>query len=191
MTDLLTLAWTFVRLSFLCVGGGLGVVPEMQRQVVGIHGWLTARQFVDGYALAQVTPGPGMLVSAFIGYRVYGLLGAFVAMTAMFLPTSLLTWFVARHWQRLQGRPWALAVERGLAPLAIGLMAAGVYRRPVCAHGSPHHPSGCGRLYHPGQALAPRGGRRPRRRNRELPPRGIESVGRTSAARSATPPACD
>ncbi|HEX7630401.1 MAG TPA: chromate transporter [Candidatus Methylomirabilis sp.] len=127
MTDLLTLAWTFVRLSFLCVGGGLGVVPEMQRQVVGIHGWLTARQFVDGYALAQVTPGPGMLVSAFIGYRVYGLLGAFVAMTAMFLPTSLLTWFVARHWQRLQGRPWALAVERGLAPLAIGLMAAGVY----------------------------------------------------------------
>ena len=55
MTDLLTLAWTFVRLSFLCVGGGLGVVPEMQRQVVGIHGWLTARQFVDGYALAQVT----------------------------------------------------------------------------------------------------------------------------------------
>jgi len=127
MTDLLTLAWTFVRLSFLCVGGGLGVVPEMQRQVVGIHGWLTARQFVDGYALAQVTPGPGMLVSAFIGYRVSGLLGAFVAMTAMFLPTSLLTWIVSRRWQRLQGHPWALAAERALAPLAVGLMAAGVY----------------------------------------------------------------
>ena len=127
MTDLLTLAWTFVRLSFLCVGGGLGVVPEMQRQVVEIHGWLTARQFVDGYALAQVTPGPGMLVSAFIGYRVSGLLGAFVAMTAMFLPTSILTWVVAHRWRRLQGRPWALAIERALAPLAIGLMAAGVY----------------------------------------------------------------
>jgi chromate transporter len=127
MTDLITLAWTFVRLSFLAVGGGLGVVPEMQRQVVGIHGWLTARQFVDGYALAQVTPGPGMLVSAFIGYRVCGILGAFVAMAAMFLPTSLLTWIVANRWQRLQGRPWALAVERALAPLAIGLMAAGVY----------------------------------------------------------------
>ena len=118
MTDLLTLAWTFVRLSFLCVGGGLGVVPEMQRQVVGIHGWLTARQFVDGYALAQVTPGPGMLVSAFIGYRVYGLSGGFVAMTAMFLPTSLLTWIVSRRWQRLQGHPWALAAERALARLS-------------------------------------------------------------------------
>jgi chromate transporter len=48
-------------------------------------------------------------------------------MTAMFLPTSLLTWFVASRWQRLQDRPWALAVERSLAPLAVGLMAAGVF----------------------------------------------------------------
>jgi chromate transporter len=127
MNDLFALAWTFLRLSFLAVGGGIGVVPEMQRQVVGIHGWLTARQFVDGYALSQITPGPGMLVTAFIGYRVQGLLGASVAMAAMFLPTSLLTWVVAHRWERLQGRPWPQAVELALAPLAVGLMAAGVY----------------------------------------------------------------
>jgi chromate transporter len=127
MSDLFALAWTFLRLSFLAVGGGIGVVPEMQRQVVGIHGWLTARQFVDGYALSQITPGPGMLVTAFIGYRVQGLLGASVAMAAMFLPTSLLTWIVAHRWERIQGRPWPQAVERALAPLAVGLMAAGVY----------------------------------------------------------------
>jgi chromate transporter len=127
MSDLFALAWTFLRLSFLAVGGGIGVVPEMQRQVVEIHGWLTARQFVDGYALSQITPGPGMLVTAFIGYRVQGLLGASVAMAAMFLPTSLLTWIVAHRWERIQGRPWPQAVERALAPLAVGLMAAGVY----------------------------------------------------------------
>jgi chromate transporter len=127
MSDLFALAWTFLRLSFLAVGGGIGVVPEMQRQVVEIHGWLTARQFVDGYALSQITPGPGMLVTAFIGYRVQGLLGASVAMAAMFLPTSLLTWIVAHRWERIQSRPWSQAVERALAPLAVGLMAAGVY----------------------------------------------------------------
>jgi chromate transporter len=127
MSDLFALAWTFLRLSFLAVGGGIGVVPEMQRQVVEIHGWLTARQFVDGYALSQITPGPGMLVTAFIGYRVQGLLGASVAMAAMFLPTSLLTWIVAHRWERIQGRPWPQAVELALAPLAVGLMAAGVY----------------------------------------------------------------
>jgi chromate transporter len=127
MLTLATLAWTFLRLSFLCLGGGIGAIPEMQRQVVGIQGWLTARQFVDGYALSQVTPGPAMLVTGFIGYRVSGLPGALVAMTAMFLPTALLTWFVAHRWERLRERPWAVAVERALAPLAIGLMAAGVY----------------------------------------------------------------
>jgi chromate transporter len=91
MLTLATLAWTFLRLSFLCLGGGIGAIPEMQRQVVGIQGWLTARQFVDGYALSQVTPGPAMLVTGFIGYRVSGLPGALAAMAAMFLPTALLT----------------------------------------------------------------------------------------------------
>jgi len=127
MASLLALAGLFLRLSFLAIGGGIGVIPEMVRQVVTVHGWLTPREFVDGYALSQVTPGPGMLVVAFVGYRVAGLLGAVVAVTAMFGPASLLTWVVAHSWERLRGRPWPEAVARALAPLAIGLMAAGVY----------------------------------------------------------------
>lgn len=126
MSHLLELGWIFFRLSFLCVGGGLGAVVEMERQVVG-HGWLTARQFVDGYAISRITPGPGMLVTVFIGYRVAGILGATVATAAMFLPTSLATWLMTRQWEQLRSRPWAMAAERALAPVAIGLMAAGVY----------------------------------------------------------------
>jgi chromate transporter len=127
MKTLLIVTWTFFRLSFLCIGGGLSALPEMQRQVVSNHGWLTAREFVDGYALSQITPGPAMLVTTFIGYRVSGVPGALAATAALFLPTSLLTLFVAHRWSRLRSRPWAMAVERALPPLAIGLMAAGVY----------------------------------------------------------------
>ena len=127
MADLLGLAWTFLWLSFIAVGGGLGVLPEMQRQVVGQYGWVTAREFVDGYTLSQLTPGPNMLVAMFVGYRAHGFVGALVAGVAMFLPTSLLAAVVARRWERLRGRPWALAAERALAPVGIGLMAAGVY----------------------------------------------------------------
>jgi chromate transporter len=127
MKPLASLTWTFFRLSFLCVGGGLSAIPEMQRQVVSIHGWLTAREFVDGYALSQVTPGPAMLVVTFIGYHVSGVPGALLATVAMFLPTSLLTLVLAEHWGRLRTRPWAVAFERALPPLAVGLMAAGVY----------------------------------------------------------------
>jgi chromate transporter len=127
VTDLLWLTWTFLWLSLLCVGGGIGVIPEMQRQVVLNHQWVTAREFVDGYTLAQLTPGPNMLFAAFVGYRAHGLAGAVLATVAMFLPTSLLAVVAADRWRHWRGRPWAQAVERALAPVGMGLMAAGVY----------------------------------------------------------------
>ena len=127
MKTLGLLAWTFFQLSFLCIGAGISAIPEMQRQVITIHGWLTPREFMDGFALAQVTPGAAMLVSTFIGFRVSGVPGALVATAAIFLPTSLLAWVIARRWHALEGRPWTAAIERALAPLGIGLMAASVY----------------------------------------------------------------
>ena len=127
MLELARLAWTFFWLSLICVGGGLGVVPEMQRQVVDRFHWVTAQQFLDGYALSQLTPGPNMLVVVFVGYGAHGLAGAVIALAAMFLPASILTALIAGSWARLRHRPWALAAERALLPVGIGLMAAGVY----------------------------------------------------------------
>jgi chromate transporter len=99
----------------------------MQRQVVERFQWLSAREFLDGYALSQLTPGPTMLVSVFVGYRAHGLAGAIVAGAAMFLPTAMITAVIARRWVALRHRPWAAAAERALLPIGIGLMAAGVY----------------------------------------------------------------
>ena len=135
MTDVVRMAWTFLWLSLLCVGGGVGVIPELQRQVVVNHQWVTAREFVDGYTLAQLTPGPNMLIAAFVGYRAHGLPGALVATVAMFLPTSLVTVIVADRWQRWRDHRWAAAAERALAPVGMGLMAAGVY---TLAHSALH-----------------------------------------------------
>jgi chromate transporter len=126
MQDLARMTWTFLWLSLLCIGGGLGVVSELERQVVS-HQWVTSREFLDGYTLSQLTPGPGMLVVVFVGYRAHGVLGALLAGTAMFLPVAILMAVVARHWETLRERPWAFACERALAPVGIGLMAAGVY----------------------------------------------------------------
>jgi len=127
MAELALLIWTFLWLSLLCVGGGLGVVPEMERQAVTIHHWLTAREFVDGYTLSQLTPGPNMLVAVFVGYRAHGLLGGLLAGLGMFLPTSILAIVISHHWQQWRTRPWAMTVERALLPVGIGLMAGGVY----------------------------------------------------------------
>src|SRR5207245_1773922 len=96
MADLLGLAWTFLWLSFIAVGGGLGVLPEMQRQVVGRYGWVTAREFVDGYTLSQLTPGPNMLVAMFVGYRAHGLVLAarWLPPVVVVLAGGLAGWFV-------------------------------------------------------------------------------------------------
>jgi chromate transporter len=127
MLDLARMTWTFLWLSLLCVGGGLGVIPELERQVVNRHNWVTAREFLDGYTLSQLTPGPNMMVTVFVGYRAHGLAGALLACAAMFLPVSILTAAVARHWETIRNRPWARTCEHALAPVGIGLMAAGVY----------------------------------------------------------------
>src|SRR5712692_1261321 len=121
------LVLVFARLSVLAVGGGLPVLPEMQRLTVLQYHWLSIAQFRDAYSLGQVTPGPGMLVAVAIGYKAAGIVGAIVAGIAMFLPSSALTLLVGHHWDRFAHSQWRLALQRGLGPVVVGLMAAGTF----------------------------------------------------------------
>ena len=127
MAELLTLLVTYMKISLYAIGGGVATLPEMQRDVVDRQGWLTAGQFRDSYALGQLTPGPGMLMVMVAGYNVAGLLGAFVAVVGMFLPTSLLTYVVGRSWGALRESPLRISLQAGLAPVGAGLMLAGAY----------------------------------------------------------------
>ena len=58
LTTLLTLAAVFSQLSLLAFGGTNAVIPEMQRQVVDLHHWMSAQEFAALFALAQAAPGP-------------------------------------------------------------------------------------------------------------------------------------
>jgi len=127
MNKLFTLAWVFVLLSVLAVGGGTAVLPEMQRMTVHDFHWITDKQFRAIYGLGQVAPGPNMLMVMVIGYRQAGLLGAAVVGLSFFLPDCILTFFANRLWARFSGSPWRAAVQRALAPVAIGLMLSGTY----------------------------------------------------------------
>lgn len=126
MTKLADLAAVFGLLSILAVGGGVAVLPQMERETVGLHHWLTRDQFVDVYSLGQMAPGPNMLMVSVIGWRVAGAAGAAVVLAAFFLPASLLTLAVSRLWDRFAASPWRVALQRGLAPVSIGLMASGI-----------------------------------------------------------------
>ena len=119
------LAALFGQLSVLAVGGVAPVLPEMQRQVVDVHRYMDRTTFAALYGLAQAAPGPNMMVSTLVGWRVAGVPGALVATAAMIGPSSVLTYATARLWHRFRERPWRRAVQAGLVPVTVGLVAAG------------------------------------------------------------------
>ena len=118
------LATIFAPLSFATIGGGQGIVTEIHRQAVTVQGWIPEQMFVTDFALSRLAPGPGSLLVTLIGFQAAGWQGALVASFAIFVPSSLLLYGIARVWARYRGRPWQLAVERGLAPVAAGLILA-------------------------------------------------------------------
>ena len=118
------IASVFGLSSLLSIGGANTIVPHLQRQTVETHGWLTDRQFVDCFAIAQVVPGPNTLLATLLGYRASGLGGALVATLAMTLPAVLLAFVVCAAWLRSGHARWHVALEYGLAPIGVGLVAA-------------------------------------------------------------------
>jgi chromate transporter len=125
MNQLPQLAFVFAYLSLLTVGGGMAAFPELRHMTVEVHHWLTAKQLVHLYTIGQLAPGPNMMVVAPIGMRVEGLTGAFVTVFAFFFPTCWLAYGVAVAWDKLAGWPWRASIQRGLAPVSIGLLFAG------------------------------------------------------------------
>jgi chromate transporter len=114
----------FAPLSFLTVGGGQSVVADIHRQAVETYGWMNDAQFLDLFALSRITPGPGSLLVTLVGWQVQGLFGALIASFAIFVPSSVLVYGLARVWQRYQGRIWIRAIEMGLTPVAAGMILA-------------------------------------------------------------------
>lgn len=122
-----TLAGHFALLSLFAIGGANAAIPEMYRIAVQLEGWMTNQQFADLFAIAQVTPGPNVIITTLIGYQVAGIAGALVATAAMVGPTCIATYFITRVWDRFRIAPLRMAIQSGLAPVSIGLLAASAW----------------------------------------------------------------
>ena len=121
---LTALAGFFALMSLFAIGGANSAVPEMHRFAVDVRHWMTDRQFSDAFALAQLTPGPNVIIVTLIGYHVAGLLGALVTTLSMCGPTCVLAFFAGRTFDRFRGAAWQVALSGGLIPLTLGLTAA-------------------------------------------------------------------
>ncbi|TSA35724.1 MAG: chromate transporter [Verrucomicrobiaceae bacterium] len=114
----------FSSLSILSIGGGNTVLPEMHRKTVDSYHWLSNKQFADVFAISQAAPGPSILIVTIIGYKAAGIPGALLATLAMMIPAGILVYLVSRVWEKAKDSSLRKAIEKGLAPLTVGLILA-------------------------------------------------------------------
>ena len=131
MTSLVTIAWIYLRIGLMFVGGGYVLIPLLNHIMVEQYRWLTLRQFLDGLALSQLTPGPLAMLATFTGFRAGGFPGALVATIFIFIPCVVLMLAVGRNYDRLKKIDIIGSTLNGLLPAVVGLVAAAAWNLGV------------------------------------------------------------
>ena len=130
--DWLTLFLHYLSLSLLSIGGAITTAPDMHRFLVVEQRWLTDAQFTASLAIAQSAPGPNVLFIALLGWHVgvnaggalTGLLGVFLTMLGILIPSTTLTYAAAQWGQRNRQRRAVRAFKQGMAPVVVALLLA-------------------------------------------------------------------
>jgi len=118
----------FFLVGAFSFGGGLSMIAFIQEQVVSHYHWLTPREFIDGLALGQFTPGPILMVSAYVGYKVAGISGAVVSAAGIFSPSFILMLSVLPVFERARKLAWIRAAMKGIGPAVIGVLGVTLWQ---------------------------------------------------------------
>ena len=125
---LFDLAAVMFRIDLFAFGGGFASVPLMFHEIVAVRSWMDAQTFLNGIALGQITPGPIVITATFVGYIVYGLLGAIVATVSVFLPSFMIVVGVVPYFDRVRQ---SIYVNRAIAAILcsfVGLLLTVTFR---------------------------------------------------------------
>ena len=122
----------YLSLSLLSIGGAITTAPDMHRFLVDQQHWLTDAQFNASIAIAQAAPGPNVLFVALLGWNVglnagglpAGLLGVFLAMLGILIPSTTLTYVAAQWGHRNRELRAVRAFKQGMAPIVVALLIA-------------------------------------------------------------------
>lgn len=116
----------FLIVGALAFGGGQAALPLVERLTVAKTAWLSETEFATAVGLAYATPGPVLIISAFVGYHVAGILGALAATVAVFAVPVLLAGGTAHVVARAGHNPVFQEFGRYAAAAAVGLLGVTV-----------------------------------------------------------------
>ncbi|HHW20640.1 chromate efflux transporter [Thermodesulfovibrio thiophilus] len=120
--NLLTLALIMMKIDFFAFGGGYASLPLMLHEFVENFKWIDEKTFMDGIALGQITPGPIVITSTFVGYILYGFSGAVVATVAIFTPSFIILASLTELSRKIRHSRVFLRGKRGLLASFSGLL---------------------------------------------------------------------
>lgn len=132
--ELFHLALLISKIDLMAFGGGFASVPLMFHEIVEARSWMDAATFLNGIVLGQFTPGPIVITATFVGYLVHGILGAFIATVAIFLPSFLILIGIAPWFDKVRSSPWFTRAISGILSSFVGLLFTVTIRFALNVH---------------------------------------------------------
>jgi chromate transporter len=123
----LLLFLTFLKIGFIGFGGGYGMLPLIESEIVGKN-WLSKKEFWDLVAIAGSTPGSiAVNVATFVGYRIAGVIGAALSTIGVVLPAFLVILLVIMGLGNLLKTEQARWIQNGMKSAIIGFLLMAAY----------------------------------------------------------------
>ncbi len=125
---LIELFWIFFKIGAVIFGGGYAAIPFIQNEVCVYRNWLTTKEFLDGFALGQITPGPVAITATFVGFKVMGVIGALFSTIAIFLPSFLMLIVFVRIFKRIEQNRYVVSFLNGIKAAVVAiLLSTGIF----------------------------------------------------------------
>ncbi len=119
---------TFFRIGLFTLGGGVAMLPLIERDVVDKKRWMDGGEFLDVLAIAQTLPGPiAVNTAVFVGYRTRGVTGAVAGLLGAVAPSFICMVAIASFFMGVRENPAVAAVFTGIRPAVAALVAAAVW----------------------------------------------------------------
>lgn len=111
----------FLKIGFFVFGGGIAMIPLMQKDLVERYSFLTNKEFLDAVAIGYATPGPVAITATFAGYKIAGLTGAFFSTLGIILPSLIIMSILIRTYKKMKNK-YIDSILKGIFSGVIGLI---------------------------------------------------------------------
>ncbi|MEO0095146.1 MAG: chromate efflux transporter [candidate division WOR-3 bacterium] len=122
----------FLKIGAVIFGGGYAAIPFIQKEVCVYRDWLTMKEFLDGFALGQITPGPVAITATFVGFKVMGIFGALISTIGIFLPSFLMLILLIKIYKKIEHNRYVQSFLNGIKSAVVAiLLSTGILFIPV------------------------------------------------------------